>query len=295
MNITTFKTLVLREYWENKSLSLAPIIIASVVLFAMIIGMFSAQSFIFSMGDASISFQNELNAVSEENLAEMKNAMLGFQYGVLLGPLTIGLIFVLFFYALGSLYNDRRDRSILFWKSMPVSDTQTVLSKVFSAFVVAPSITASVAVILQIAGLCILTIMAWINGVSAWGLVWSQSSLPIVIFNDFVSLILLSLWMAPILGWLWLVSAYAKKGAFLIAVFVPLGVILVEALVLGSAHFAQIIGDHFAQLEYLGESMVKLGHPFGVFKSTGFWVGIVIAVACIAGAIYIRRYRDDSY
>ncbi|WMS87756.1 hypothetical protein [Pleionea litopenaei] len=295
MNVTTFKTLVLREYWENKSLSRTPVIISCVILFALIVGMFTAQSFIFSMGDNQLFLDKGLSEISDANLSELSQAITGFQYGVFLAPLTIGLIFVLFFYSLGSLYNDRRDRSILFWKSMPVSDFQTVMSKVFSAFVVAPSLTAAVAVVAQVVGLVLLTIMVWINGGSAWNIVWSQSSLFTVIFNDFMALFLLALWMAPILGWLWLVSAYAKKGAFLIAVFVPLGVMLVEGLMLGSAHFGTIIGEHFAQLEYLGESMVEKGHPFGVFSSTGFWIGLVISAACIALSVYIRRYRDDSY
>ncbi|NVJ60237.1 MAG: hypothetical protein HWE27_07605 [Gammaproteobacteria bacterium] len=295
MNVTTFKTLVQREFWENKSLSRAPVIIAAVLLFSMLVGMFTAQSAIFSMGDSQIDLSSISDVVASKGDAELNKFMLAYQYIGFLSPLTIGLIFVLFFYALGSLYNERRDRSILFWKSMPVSDTQTVLSKVFTAFIVAPTITAAVAVIAQIVGLIFATFMVWINGGSAWDLVWSNSSLFLVIFNDFASLIILALWMAPILGWLWLVSAFANRAAFLIAVFVPLGVMLVEALILRSAHFANVIGEHFGQLEYLGESMVEKGHPFGLTGQTGFWIGLVIAIAFIAGAIYIRRFRDDSY
>ncbi len=294
MNMTTFKTLVLREYWENKSFQRAPLIIAGVIIFSLIIGLFTAQTFIVQFGE-TINFNGDFSSLSQADVSELGIAMKGFQYGAFLAPLSIGLLFVLFFYVLGSLYNERRDRSILFWKSMPVSDTQTVLSKVFSAFFVAPVITASVAVVSQFVGLILVTLMVWFNGGSAWDLVWANSSLFSVIFNDFALVIVITLWMAPVLGWLWLVSAYAKRAAFLIAVFVPLGVMLVEGMIFHSAHFAQLIGEHLAQIEPLVESAFENGHPFGALAQGEMWIGLTICALCVAGAIYIRRFRDDSY
>lgn len=294
MNMTTFKTLVLREYWENKSFQRAPLIIAGVILFSMIVGLFTAQTFMVRFGD-ELNFDADFSVLSQADVSELGVAMKAFQFGAILAPLTIGLIFVLFFYVLGSLYNERRDRSILFWKSMPVSDTQTVLSKVFSAFVVAPVLTAAVAVVSQIIGLMLLTLMVWFNGGSAWDLIWSNASLFSVIFNDFALLIVMALWMAPVLGWLWLVSAYAKRAAFLIAVFVPLGLMLIEGMIFHSAHFASLIGEHFSQIEPIVESAMVNGHPFGALARGGMWIGLIICALCVAGAIYIRRFRDDSY
>lgn len=294
MNLTTFKTLVLREYWENKSFQRAPLIIAGVILFSMIVGLFTAQTFMVRFGD-ELNFDADFSVLSQADVSELGMAMKAFQFGAILAPLTIGLIFVLFFYALGSLYNERRDRSILFWKSMPVSDTQTVLSKVFSAFVVAPVLTAAVAVVSQIIGLMLLTLMVWFNGGSAWDLIWSHSSLFSVILNDFTLVIVMALWMAPVLGWLWLVSAYAKRAAFLIAVFVPLGLMLIEGMIFHSARFASLIGEHFSQIEPIVESAMINGHPFAALARSGMWVGLIICALCVAGAIYIRRFRDDSY
>ena len=54
--------------------------------------------------------------------------------------------FVVFFYCLGSLYDERKDRSVLFWKSLPVSDRDTVLSKALSALVVAPTLAIAVGI-----------------------------------------------------------------------------------------------------------------------------------------------------
>ncbi|MEE4246030.1 MAG: hypothetical protein V2I33_11505 [Kangiellaceae bacterium] len=296
MNLTTFKTLVMREYWENKSFVRAPLIIAGVILFSVIVGMFSAQNMIFSMGDQAhieigAGFEELDNATSDE----LTMAMKGIQYGLFLSPLSVGFVFVIFFYALGSLYNERRDRSILFWKSMPISDTETVLSKVFSVFVTAPVITAVVAMASQLFGLIILTLMVWINGGSAWNLIWAHSSILTVFFNDFALLLIIALWMAPILGWLWLVSSYANKAAFLIAVFVPLGLIFVEGMIFRTSNFVQLIGDHLSQIELIVEGTVENNHPFEIVATSGFWIGIVICAAMIAGATYIRRFRDDSY
>ncbi len=294
MNLTTFKTLVIREYWENKSLKLAPLIIASVLIFALVVGLITGQTLISTHGlenTTELGFA-EINNASQEELGK---AMQAFQYAFVFGPLLVGLLFVLFFYSLGSLYNDRRDRSILFWKSMPVSDLQTVMSKVFTAFIVAPVLTAAIAFIAQFVGLVLLTLMVWFNGGSAWSLIWSNSALFSVLFNDFAIAIMVGLWMAPILGWLWLVSAFAKRVAFLIAIFVPLGIMMVEGMILHSSHFAELVGRHFAQVEHIVTGTYKQGHPFTILSQGGFWIGLVICALFIAAATYIRRFRDDSY
>jgi ABC-2 type transport system permease protein len=294
MNITPFKTLVLREYWENRSFVWAPVIIAAVVLFSLSVGLITAQSMIVGFGD-ELKFDVSFSRLSQANLSELEHAAKAFQYGAFLSPIAIGLIFVLIFYVLGSLYNERRDRSILFWKSMPVSDTQTVLSKVFTALFVAPALAAIVAVISQLAGLFLLTLLVWFNNGSAWDLIWSNSALFNVILNDFGLLLLIALWLMPILGWLWLVSAYAKRAAFLIALFVPMGIILVEGLIFGSAEFAGVVARQFAALEPIIESTIEKGHPFNALLEMRLWLGIGFSALCIGLAIYIRRYRDDSY
>jgi ABC-2 type transport system permease protein len=137
--------------------------------------------------------------------------------------------------------------------------------------------------------------MVWFNGGSAWQVVWANSDLFSVILNDFGLLILIALWLMPILGWLWVVSAFAKRAAFLIAMFVPLGIILVEGLIFGSTTFAGIIADQLAALEPIVTSAVINGHPFNALLEPRLWIGMGVTVICITIAIYFRRYRDDSY
>ncbi len=295
MNLTTFKTLLLREYWENRSFVMAPGIISAVILFSLLVAIITGQNLMVGMGDMHYEIDAELTSFSGKGSEEMSMVFKAFQYALFMAPLALGLFFVMFFYVLGSLYNERKDRSILFWKSMPVSDTQTVLSKVFSALITAPTLTATIAVFTQIVGLILISIFIMLNGGSAWNIVWVNSSLITVIFNDFAALIVTALWTAPILGWLWLVSAFAKRAAFLIAVFVPLGIIMIEGMIMHSARFAEMIGEHMAGYGNIAEAVFKQGHPFSVFSSSEIWIGLLITAVFIAAAIYIRRFRDDSY
>ncbi|WP_210235883.1 ABC-2 transporter permease, partial [Mesorhizobium sp. M1C.F.Ca.ET.212.01.1.1] len=96
--------------------------------------------------------------------------LLALPHGVVL---FIGVLaFVVFFYCLGALYDDRRDRSILFWKSLPLSDTQTVLSKVISALIVAPLIAVIAGIITMLGFLLVISVVALMHGGSPMTLIW---------------------------------------------------------------------------------------------------------------------------
>src|SRR3546814_20822192 len=81
---------------------------------------------------ASGGLQRVISEMDAGDLSKVGFALDVAMYSAM-GLLVVVLGFVVFFYCLGALYDDRRDRSILFWKSLPVSDASTVLSKVFSA------------------------------------------------------------------------------------------------------------------------------------------------------------------
>ena len=296
MTITSFKTLILREYWENRSFLIAPAIIAAVLVFSVMVLLITAQNLDLNIfqdlhleGDLSFSALNGMEQL------ELERAWRIVLLGLVMLPMLTGVFFVLFFYVLGSLYNDRRDRSILFWKSMPVSDLQTVLSKVFSAFIVIPMITWGIAVLTQFLIMCMITITVWINGGAAWELVWAPSAIFKVVLYDFAYLLLLALWMAPVAGWLWFVSAVVKKGPFLVAVFVPLGIMFIEALIFHSRHFASLIMERLIGFFHAVERSIESGSPFSFMQQDGFWSGLLVCAVFVAIAIYIRRYRDDSY
>jgi ABC-2 type transport system permease protein len=143
--MNTMKWLVKREFWEHKGgFFWAPAVVSGIAtLFAL------AGSII---GGVLISKHRD-EIQYHGNVAEHAQQLGGMGDGMLMGGIilmSVVLGFVLFFYLLGSLYDDRRDRSILFWKSMPLSDSQMVLSKLACALLLAPVVSIGIGLLLGI-------------------------------------------------------------------------------------------------------------------------------------------------
>ena len=294
MNVTTFKTLVQREYWENKSFLWAPTITGAVLLFSVIFALITAQQFIFS--DTGITIND--GDIDPEHLKQIQAAPghIGkAAFAMALGPISFVMFFVLYFYVLGSLYDERRDRSILFWKSMPVSDLQTVLSKVCAAFLLIPVISGVIAMITQVALLLLGSIWAAINNIPVWDVVIAPTPLFTNLLNTLFLLIYFSVAMAPLLGWVWFVSATAKRNAFLASILIPGGIILVERLTLRSGEFANMIAGWGVDVGESLKGIVEERAYGDALSQSSFWIGLLVCAVFIAASIYIRRFRDDSY
>ncbi len=228
------------------------------------------------------------------------------------------LAFVVFFYCLGALYDDRRDRSILFWKSLPVSDLATVLSKLATALLMAP-LLAILASVLTLAGYLALMMagVAW-AGADPITLVWQPARPLALLGNLLLSLPAYALWALPTAGWLLLCSAFARRVPFLWAVVVPvLGGALLSASGLvgmtGLGH-AALWRDGIARLllgtmpgmtelylpDAAGQDQTALtnlfsaSHAFAPLSLPALWIGAVFGLACVAGAVWLRRRSDDS-
>lgn len=133
------------------------------------------------------------------------------------------------FYCLDGLYGERRDRSTLFWKSLPVSDLTTVLSKSSIPLVLLPLLTFAITVVTQ--GIMLLLGSARLAGSGLSQTLWSHVSL----FQ--MSMLLLyhlvtvhALWWAPFFGWMLLVSAWARRAPFLWATLPLLAISIVERI-----------------------------------------------------------------
>jgi ABC-2 type transport system permease protein len=127
---------------------------------------------------------------------------------------------VLFSYGIGALYNDRADRSVLFWKSLPISDAETVLAKVVAMALIAPVLAVGAMIALHLGFLVILSLWVLAHGINPM-LLWSPTHL----VSLWVKLILLipinALWALPSIGWLLLCSSFARSKPFLWAVALP--------------------------------------------------------------------------
>ena len=260
---------VRRELWENRSIYLAPLIVAAVIALA-------------SLGAVRHNLQPGKLASHDELVG-----------GVLMGT----TLLVAIFYCLDALYGERRDRSVLFWKSMPVSDWTAVLSKLAVPMVVLPVVTFVLAIATQLIMLLAASAYLSMKGQSPaalWHLPWLQMSSGMLYHLVTVH----SLYYAPIFGWLLLVSAWAKRLPFLWA-FLPLAAIgFAEKIVFNTVHFATMLGSRISGgMEAdpaKGGAMMMLwpAHPLEFLIRPGLWIGLAIAAACVAGAVRLRRYRD---
>jgi ABC-2 type transport system permease protein len=259
---------VRRELWENRSIYLAPLIVAAVIALA-------------SFGVVRHNLQPATMASHDEIVA-----------GALMGT----TLLVAIFYCLDALYGERRDRSILFWKSMPVSDWTAVLSKLAVPMIVLPAVTFVLAIATQLIMLLAATAYLSMHGRSAaalWHLPWLQMTSGMLYHLVTVH----SLYYAPIFGWLLLVSAWAKRQPFLWA-FLPLAAIgVIEKIVFNTKHFATMLGSRISGgMEGPdakgGMMMLWPSQPFEFLTRPGLWIGFAIAAICVAMAVRLRRYRD---
>jgi ABC-2 type transport system permease protein len=261
---------VRRELWENRSIYVAPLSVAAVIALA-------------SLGAVRHYLQPDKLAVHDELVA-----------GVLMGT----TLLVAIFYCLDALYGERRDRSVLFWKSMPVSDWTAVLSKMAVPMVILPVVTFVLTIITQWIMLLAASTYLSMKGQSAaalWNLPWLRMSAGMLYHLITVH----TLYYAPIFGWLLLVSAWAKRLPFLWA-FLPLAAIgLIEKIAFNTTVFATMLTSRLSggmeATPAKGGAMSMMpwpNHPLEFLAMPGLWIGFAIAAICIAGAVRLRRYRD---
>ena len=310
--------LIRREVWENRSLWIAPLVVAGVIL---IISAFGGIH-VGNGNDVSLGWDSDVGAhMSAEDRENIRNAMATAPlskkqiiYAITLSTftaiLTFTMIIVLFFYLLDSLLAERKDRSILFWKSLPVSDTAVVLSKLFTAAVVTPVFVLLVSSALQVlfAGVWSMRFSGSVLGdaLMAWdGSTWLkiQASFLLLLASAI-------LWYLPILTYLMVVSVWARRNAFLWAVLPPVSILAIEGLILQSHNFGNFLGRRFIGMFQIlqassgkmfgdeNEGIVTVGEVLNsvtaVFTHYETWAGVLAAAAMIFAAIRIRRYRDDN-
>jgi ABC-2 type transport system permease protein len=273
---------VRRELWENRSIYLAPLFVAGVALFGFVI--------------STIGMPHRRRATMLLPPPQ-QHATINRPYDVIAMMILATSFIVAIFYCLDALHGERRDRSILFWKSLPVSDRTTVLSKIMIPLAVLPSVVCMLFVATQIAMLVWTTIVLLPSGLAgttftSFNLLWQTSVL-------LYGLIVLALWHAPLYAWLLLVSGWAKRAAILWAVLPFAALAAIEKIAIGTTYFGQwvksrLIGfaagafafDPHGQLDSLSQLT-----PGKFLTSFGLWSGLVFAALCIAAAVRLRRTR----
>jgi len=201
------------------------------------------------------------------------------------------------FYSLEALHSERRDRSILFWKSLPVSDLITVLSKASIPLIVLPVLGFAIVVVTESIMLTLSTLVLLGSGLSVATLSAPVFQMLLILAYHLVTVHVL--WHAPIYGWLLLVSGWAKRAAFLWATLPWLAICAVEKIAFNTTHFLAMLGYRFtggpeavSGASCLLDPMTQLT-PGRFLSSPGLWIGLVIAAGFFAAAVRLRRYQGS--
>ena len=276
---------VRRELWEHRSIYIAPLAIAIVILFAFLVSL-------IHMPDR-IRTEFALDSMKHQELVEQ-------QYNFVAMLFMGSYLIVAVFYCLDALHGERRDRSVLFWKSLPVSDLTTVLSKASIPIIVMPLLIFAITIATQLAMLLLNSAAFLASGKSVMEL-WSELPLFQMSLGLFFHLLLVhGFCFAPIYSWMLLVSAWARRAPFLWAVLPPFAIGIVEKIAFNTSHFAEMLGGMMGGGDTIpypssangGMDMSTHLNLAQFLSSPGLWVGLLFAAVCLAGAVRLRRYRD---
>ncbi|HVG23436.1 MAG TPA: ABC transporter permease [Thermoanaerobaculia bacterium] len=276
-----------RELWENRSVWMAPLIAAGFFFLGFIISLILLPARMDKALLATIGKQRE--AVTAP-------------FSVF-GMLMIVTTFVVgAFYSLDALNSERRDRSILFWKSLPVSDRTTVLAKAAIPLLVQPLIAFSLAVAMHIVT-TLLSSIVLLGNTRGLSLYWTHMKFVRLPIAYLYGLTAITLWHAPIHAWFLLMSAWAKRAAVLWAILPFLAVAAVEMSLFRtssvmSALAARVMGWFRAGFVFPKHSTAAAANPLAyltpvrLFTTPALWLGLLFAALCIALAVRLRRNRE---
>ena len=320
-----FAWLLKREYWESRRGFLwAPFWALAATLILNVLGIITVEVLrmragIHVDGDSYRGLAGGLQDAFSGNTAGLAK---GLDFVVLIfgGVVAVVMSFVVFFYLLGALYDDRRDRSILFWKSLPISDTATVISKVVAAVIIAPLIAVGVVLAGYIAAQIIGSIWFAAHGLNPFTLLWAHIDPFATWLHLLATIPVTAVWALPTVGWLLFWSAAVRSKPFLWAVAVPVVVGLLNFWVgvLGLPHVpygffwlqlvlrsllsvvpagwvlvehvpASVLGDPSLAAQTIG----SYGMMLRVFTTPEMWIGAIVGIALIAAATWFRRWRDE--
>lgn len=271
--------LIRREFWENRSIWIVPLVIGALLILGAL----------FGRVDISLPVRAGPSA----------GGTLLFAFG---SAFVLLMSIYSTWYLLDCLYADRKDRSLLFWKSLPVSDAEMVLSKLATALLVIP------AVYFVIADLTTLVI-AFVVSVRARGVfsLWHADPWLQLQAMWIYLIVTLAIWYLPVAAWTMLISAWARSAVLLWSILPPLGLYLAERWFAGSNLFGELIGDRllgYVPAAFNGQpagislpgsgSLWDLMNPAGFLSRASTWGGAAFGVALLYAVIELRRRRMDT-
>jgi ABC-2 type transport system permease protein len=275
---------VRRELWENRSIHLAPLGVAAFTVAALV--------------THGVTMPSHMPGLLANDPANPDSALVTYRVAAML--MLITLFVTAAFYCTDALSGERRDRSILFWKSLPVSDRTTVLAKAIVPLVVLPLLTFAAIVAIHLALLLLSAVALLVQGFSVAPL-WRALHLFRTWGALLYALAAMALWHAPIYGFLLLVSGWARRTAGLWAVLPLLALGVIEKLTMDTMRVAALVahaligwyGAAFAPAarEHIPFEPATALTPGRLLATPWLWIGLALAVVLVAAAVRLRRYR----
>jgi len=267
-----YLTLVKRELWEHRSLWIAPLVVAGIFLILSVLAGIAAgvhfNNVTFGPGHMGGLGRGEQNPVLV--------GILG-----MAGPLFLVSCITIVVYLLDCLYGERKDRSILFWKSLPVSDAHTVLSKFAVGMVIVPLAVYLLTLVCHaFMGVVLSLGVPGFNklvGVGPGDWIHAQ--------GRFLGMLVASLlWYAPLGAWYMLASVVARRAPILWASMPLVALGVIESIFFHTRYFWKFIGLRFQPQDDFLQAIVR----------PDLWLGLVAAAGILYMVIRLRRYRDDT-
>lgn len=320
----SFITLLRRELWEHTSLKGIPIMLLAFVLLANLAFIFLLSS---TVGTVSTGDGNVVQS-SGSYIGFFTQLSIGQQTAIINSALiTTGMIInsvlliVMFFYLLDSLYGERKDRTILFWKSLPVSNKQTVLSKLTIAIIIIPVIIFLTTVLANLITLLLQSLLLYRNQYPA-SILWQQTDVTGLSMFSIFLLIQQTIWYFPVMGWLLFCSVWCRKPPIIVAVLIPTILVFIDSSFMLGTGISEILlerlplgimsiqlGNESSLMAYnyslseqqlpgfnmsAGISVPSIGEILSFLANIKVWAGLLIGVFFTGMAISLRRWRDDS-
>ena len=314
--LTPYWVLVKREVWEHKSLWIVQLVL---LCFAILGALWGSGALLVASHHGLFSLSDIQHGVTiQDRTALVHDLVVGSSIGA-----NIFMLFVVCFYLMDCLYADRRDRSVFFWRSLPVSDSRMVLAKLFTGMVIAPAIMLAQVIVAEIITGIIFTIAFAILGVNLLGYLFLPGTMVMAWMTLAFALMVQSLWFLPFYGWFLLCSAWAKKLPLAWTVLIPLGAMLLELVTLRTSYISRGIFGHIARwfdafvndrsgFHFNNMNMtagvhimtpgMQAGHN-NVLMTFGsvadylvrpeMWIGVGIGIIFVLGAIWLRHNRSE--
>ena len=290
--MNNYAWLIKREFWENRAIWVIPSVIGVLLILGALFG--------------RVQFTNLHTPQQSEVVGGVVLSIFGIAFFVVMSIYST-------WYLLDCLYADRKDRSVLFWKSLPISDTTTVLSKLLVAMIVIPLVyfVAADATTLLIAFIISVRASAALGGAMWHADLWLQLQILWL-----YTIITYAIWFLPVAAWLMVISAWAKRAVMLWSILPPLALYLGERLFFGTHFVANQIADRLLgygpRAFHTGtdssfwmtttfdndqittpSSIWALLDPGTFFSSTQTWIGAAVGAALVVGAIQLRLRRTE--